>query len=136
MIQGPLCLNFGQRAKGFPLPKIENSALTSAYPPTLARLKLWQQAAITVEGRPEWVFIKLHCHGMDPTDREAMLGRQIQRFLQDLVKDSRASGQYALHFTTAREMANIILAACDERNGNPGDYRDYRLKLIKPAKAA
>jgi hypothetical protein len=136
MIQGPLCLNFGQRAKGLPVPKIENSALTTAYPPTLPRLKLWRRAAITVEGRPDWVFIKLHCHGMDPTDREAMLGSQIQRFLQELVKDSREGGNYALHFTTAREMTNIILAACDERNGNPGDYRDYRLQLIKRASAA
>jgi hypothetical protein len=136
MIQGPLCLNFGQRAKGLPVPKIENSALTTAYPPTLPRLKLWQRAAITVEGRPDWVFIKLHCHGMDPTDREAMLGGQIQSFLQELLRDSREGGNYALHFTTAREMTNIILAACDERNGNPGDYRDYRLQLIKAARAA
>jgi hypothetical protein len=136
MIQGPLCLNFGQRAKGLPVPKIENSALTTAYPPTLARLKLWQQAAITVQGQPRWVFIKLHCHGMNPMDREAMTGGQIQSFLQELVEDSRASSNYALHFTTAREMTNIILAACDERDGNPGDYRDYRLQLIKPGRAA
>ena len=29
-----------------------------------------------------------------------------------------------------REMANILLAACDGREGNPGDYRDYRFKRI------
>jgi hypothetical protein len=33
-----------------------------------------------------------------------------------------------LHFVTAREMTNILLAACDGRDGNPGSYRDYRLK--------
>lgn len=136
IIQGPLGLNFVERAKGLPLPKIESSALTSAYPPTLSRLKLWQQVGITVEGRPDWVFIKLHCHGMDPTDREAMLGLQIQSFLRELIEDSRTRGQYALHFTTAREMVNIILAACDGREGNPGDYRDYRLKLIKTPRTA
>jgi hypothetical protein len=136
MIQGPLGLNFVERAKGLPLPKIESSALTSAYPPTLSRLKLWRQMGIAVEGRPDWVFIKLHCHGMDPTDREAMLGSQIQSFLKELIEDSRTSGQYALHFTTAREMVNIILAACDGREGNPGDYRDYRLKLIKTSRTA
>jgi hypothetical protein len=27
-------------------------------------------------------------------------------------------------------MANILLAACDGREGNPGDYRDYRFKRI------
>jgi hypothetical protein len=31
---------------------------------------------------------------------------------------------------TAREMANIILAACDGKEGNPGEYRDYRFKLL------
>jgi len=36
-----------------------------------------------------------------------------------------------LHFVSAREMVNIILAACDGREGNPGDYRDYRLKPIR-----
>jgi hypothetical protein len=136
MIQGPLCLNFTERAKSLPVPKIENSALTTRYPPTLTRLKLWRRAAITVEGRPDWVFIKLYCHGMDPTDREAMLGGQIQNFLRELTDDARASGHYALHFTTAREMTNIILAACDRREGNPGEFRDYRLRLIKPQRAA
>lgn len=129
MIQGPLGLNFAQR-------KIENSALTSSYPPTLDRLRLWQQTAITVEGRPDWVFIKLHCHGMDPTDREAMLGGQIQRFLGELLADGRDGGRYKPHFVTAREMVNIILAACDGREGNPGEYRDYRLQLVKPSRAA
>ncbi len=137
MIQGPLGLNFAQRAAGgLPVPKIENSAVTSAYPPTLDRLRVWRQAAITVEGRPDWVFIKLHCHGMDPTDKEAMLGGQIQSFLRELMEEWRAGSNYRPHFVTAREMANIILAACDGRDGNPGDYRDYRLRLIKPALAA
>lgn len=135
MIQGPLCLNFSQRAEGLlPVPKIENAALTSAYPPTLSRLHLWQRTKISVEGKPDWMFIKLHCHGMDPTDREAMLGGQIQSFLKDLTQEARTSSSYVLHFTTAREMTNIILAACDGRDGNPGDYRDYRLRLIKPSR--
>src|SRR5205085_1154013 len=83
--------------------KIESGALTSAYPPTLSRLHLWQRTKITVEGKPDWVFIKLHCHGMDPTDREAMLGNQIQSFLKELTEEARTS-KYVLHFTTAREM--------------------------------
>jgi hypothetical protein len=118
------------------VPKIENGALTTAYPPTLDRLRLWRQTAVAIEGRPDWVFIKLHCHGMDPTDKEAMLGGQMQRFLAGLTEEARADGQYVLHFVTAREMTNIILAACDGRDGNPGEYRDYRLRLIKPQAAA
>jgi len=29
-------------------------------------------------------------------------------------------------------MVNIILAACDGREGNPGEYRDYRFKRERP----
>jgi len=35
-----------------------------------------------------------------------------------------------VHFVTAREMVNLILAACDGVEGNPGQYRDYRFRLI------
>ena len=36
-----------------------------------------------------------------------------------------------LHFVSAREMVNIMLAACDGREGNPGEYRDYRFKRLR-----
>jgi hypothetical protein len=136
IIQGPLGLNFARRIKGLPVPYIENSALAGSYPPTLNRFRLWRQAAITVAGRPDWLFVKLHCHGMDPRDEEAMIGGAMQQFLRDLTEHSRQSGDYFLHFVTAREMVNIALAACDGLDGNPGDYRDYRLRLIAPSKAA
>ncbi|HEX7957096.1 MAG TPA: hypothetical protein VF508_09145 [Pyrinomonadaceae bacterium] len=135
MVQGPLGLDFGGRASRLPLPKIENGELTTAHPPTLGRLRLWRRTAVAVEGRPDWVFVKLHCHGMNPLDGEAMLGGLIQHFLQELTEESRAEG-FALHFVTAREMVNVILAACDGREGNPGDYRDYRLRLITPHRSA
>jgi hypothetical protein len=67
---------------------------------------------------------------MDPRDEEAMLGAPMQRFLQEATEEAGSSGTYRVHFVTAREMVNIILAACDGREGNPGDYRDYRLRLI------
>jgi hypothetical protein len=72
---------------------------------------------------------------MNPLDREAMLGGPMQGFLNDLTEESRA-GAFTPHFVTAREMVNIALAACDGRDGNPGDYRDYRLRLITPHRAA
>ena len=129
MIQGPLMLNLARRRRGWPSPGIENGEITTANPPTIARLKLWQQASITVQGRPEWLFIKLHCHGMDPRDEQAMLGSQIQQFLRELVGQPDRLDKYRVHFVTAREMVNIALAACDGHSGNPSAYRDYRLKL-------
>jgi hypothetical protein len=130
IIQGPLMINLDRRKHGWPFPGIENSGLATANPPTANRLRLWQQAAIAVRGRPEWLFIKLHCHGMDPRDDEALLGSPIQQFLLELV-DRQRQDKYQVHFVTAREMVNIALAACDGRSGNPGQYRDYRFQLIR-----
>jgi hypothetical protein len=129
IIQGPLQINFGRRKRGRPFPGIEDSALTSANPPTMERLRLWRQAAITVHGRPEWLFVKLHCHGMDPRDEQAMLGAPMQNFLRDLTAPGLEKRGYHVHFATAREMVNIALAACDGNSGNPGQYRDYRFRL-------
>jgi len=78
------------------------------------------------------LFIKLHCHSMDPTHENAVLGDGMKLFLQELVSGAQ-DRQEILHFTSAREMVNIALAACDGREGNPGDYRDYRLKRVRAA---
>jgi hypothetical protein len=128
IVQGPLALNF-DRQRRWRVPRLENGALTTAYPPTLGRLALWRRAAITVDGRPDWIFVKLHCHGMDPNDEAAMLGTPMRRFLHALDEDA-ARGDYRVHVVTAREMVNVALAACDGRDGEPGDYFDYRLRLI------
>ena len=51
-------------------------------------------------------------------------------FLRELVEGADERGEI-LHFVSAREMVNIVLAACDGRDGNPGEYRDYRLKRTR-----
>jgi hypothetical protein len=131
IIQGPLMIDFGRRKRGWPFPRIENGELSGSNPPTLCRLRLWQEAAVTVQGRSYWLFIKLHCHGMTSRDEPAMIGASIQQFLRELVEGPGNGSEYRLHFVTMREMVNIALAACDGRGGNPGEYRDYRLRLIE-----
>jgi hypothetical protein len=69
---------------------------------------------------------------MDPRDTRALLGHPMQQFLKSLTENSGNDGHF-VHFVTAREMTNILLAACDGRDGNPGNFRDYRLQLITPA---
>jgi hypothetical protein len=131
IIEGPLALNLG-RIKESGLPGIENGSLTAANPASLRRLRLWKSASISVRGRPDWLFIKLHCHGMDPGPKnvDAILGASMRRFLQDLVEKAPQRRE-CVHFVSAREMVNIILAACDGREGDPGEYRDYRLKRVR-----
>jgi hypothetical protein len=133
IIQGPLMLRFN----GEVLPRIENSELSRRNPPTVDRFRLWCQAAIGVDGHPDWVFVKVHCHGLDERDLPVMHGTTIQRFLSELTALSRETKLFQVHFATARQLTNMVLAACDGRDGNPASYHDYRLKPItrQPAHA-
>lgn len=131
MVEGPLMLSF--HASGSRPVRIENGSFTAANPPTLRRLQLWKQARITVQGKADWLFVKLHCHSMDPSQRDAVVGESFREFLRSLVTGAEERGEI-LHFVSAREMVNIILAACDGREGNPGDYRDYRFKPWKQSR--
>lgn len=126
IVQGPLLADWrgGLHSPGL---MFETSAITRRNPMSLRRLALWKQARITVQGRPDWLFIKVHCHGMDPAQKDAVIGDPFRKFLQELVAGA-AERRETLHFVTAREMTNIILAACDGREGNPDEYRDYRFK--------
>jgi hypothetical protein len=87
---------------------------------------------VTVKGRPDWLFIKLHCHGMDPRDEAAMFGAPMRTFIEELLAGGSSEESYKVHFVTAREMVNMALAACDGMAGEPGAFRDYRLKLVAP----
>lgn len=124
IVQGPLLPNLSRWPRRL---RLENGSITAANPLSLDRLRLWKRARITVKGRPDWLFIKLHCHSMNPSQTEAVRGQVMQGFLQGMVEGAADRGEI-LHFVTAREMVNMIYAACDGREGNPGDYRSYRLK--------
>lgn len=134
MVQGPLLTDFGRSRRAL-RPMIETGAITPPNPMSLERLMLWKQARIHVAGRPDWLFVKLHCHSMDPTQKDAVIGGMFQKFLKQLV-DGASERKETLHFVSAREMANIILAACDGKDGNPGEYRDYRFKRLRDLPAA
>lgn len=127
MIQGPLAVRF---RKSFPFVAVENGDVTTANPPSPERLELWRRAAIGVQGQPNWVFIKLHCHGMDSKDEAAMLGPVMVQFLRELTELRQADRRVRVHFVTAREMANIILAVCDGASEDPTQHRNYRLLPI------
>jgi hypothetical protein len=131
IVQGPLVTDLSRSLRSA-RPVLENGGITESNPLTMHRFDLWKQAQIRVLGRPDWLFIKLHCHSMDPTQKDSVIGDGFRNFLSALVGGA-AERKETLHFVTAREMANILLAACDGREGNPGAYRDYRFKRIADA---
>jgi hypothetical protein len=127
IVEGPLLLDFSRWNGIFPF--IENSAITAVNPPTLCRFRLWMNAKVGIQGQANWIFIKLHCHGMDPRDTSTLLGPTMFNFLNDILELAKQES-IRIHFVTAREMANIIFSACDARCGSPENFRDYRLRLI------
>ena len=63
-----------------------------------------------------------------------MIGELMRRFLDEMLALADRSGEFKVHFTTAREAFNIAMAAVDGQTGEPGLYRDYRLRQIMQAK--
>ncbi|MBX9581553.1 MAG: hypothetical protein K2X87_14730 [Gemmataceae bacterium] len=110
MIQGPLLLDWGRRKWGL-MPGIENADLTHALPPDGRRLGLWLRAGVHVPTRPEWVFVKLHTHGLNEPNQDALLGEPMVRFHEVLRDRATRDPLFRYHYVTAREMANLALAA-------------------------
>ncbi|MBL4607985.1 MAG: hypothetical protein JKY01_09185 [Pseudomonadales bacterium] len=128
IIQGPIGLNWKDRKWGI-MPRIEASDIRRETPPTKDRVDLWVDANIHVEGRPEWVFIKIHTHGTQDRDMDTILGKPVDDMFSYLGERYNDGAEYILHYVTAREMYNIAKAAEAGESGNPNDYRDYLLTL-------
>ena len=127
---GPLVFDWKRRVRGLPVPRIDDGALAQNYPLGLDRLNRWRGAHISVKGRPEWTFIKLYSHGFFEWDQDAMIGEQMKRFMNEVLEFGDRTGQYKITFASAREAFNMVMAALDGHGGNPGAYRDYRLRQI------
>ena len=127
---GPLVFNWHRRIGGLPVPRLDDGVLAANYPPDLARLDRWRAARIGVKGLPEWVFIKLTCHGFINEDQPAMIGDPMRRFLEETIRLSAKTNKFKVHFASAREAFNMVLAASDGLRGEPGQYRNYRLRQI------
>ena len=126
IVQGPLALNWRFRKAGI-LPRIENGNLTSENLSAPGRADIWARQGISVAGRPEWIFIKVHTHGLQDANLGAGFFEGLDR-LYGYLENKYMSGGFNLHYVTAREMYNIIKAAEAGEEGSPGLYRDYRLK--------
>jgi hypothetical protein len=125
MVQGPLSLDW-RRAKWGVVPRLENGSLHGGHPATLSRFANWLARGISVEGRPDWVFVKAHTHGALEHNAAVLLGPQMRDFHRLLLAAYNDGERYRLHYVTAREMVNMIHAAEAGESGNPSVHRDYR----------
>lgn len=119
LFQGPLYIDPPRRV-------LDYAAVENYAPYYEGRVENWLKAAVSVRGRPEWTFIKLHTHGMQSA--AVVTGSAARYMYMDILERLRSQG-IGVHFATAREAYNIVKAAESGCAGNPGDYRDY---LIPP----
>ncbi|NVB80734.1 MAG: hypothetical protein HOV81_20225 [Kofleriaceae bacterium] len=122
MITGPLAF----ARKGTLGIRLENGALTGNDPPTAQRVDTWVEQGIHVEGRPEWIFVKVHTHGAIEKTAASLLGNDGREMHQALQRYKQRGDK--LHYVTAREMFNVARAAMDGKKGEPSDYFDYIVK--------
>lgn len=124
MIQGPLSMALRPRGRGV---RIENAALTALDPASATRARSWVSQGIHVDGRPDWVFVKLHTHGAPDGEGASLLGAGGHTLHEVLTQQYNDGTKWILHYVTAREMYNIAMAAMDGKYGNPNAYRDHVL---------
>ena len=128
LIQGPLTLDWCNRKWGI-FPRVDNAEIQDSYPPTTKRVTNWVGQHVHVKGRPEWVFVKVSCHGAEDRNREVMLGQPADDMYSFLESEYKSRPGYRLHYVNARELYNIAKAAEAGMTGDPDIYRDY---LIGP----
>jgi hypothetical protein len=128
IISGPLALDWRHR-KYHALPHIDNADIKGGYPGTPDRVRRWVRQHVHVKGRPEWVIVKVSCHGAEERHFRALLGADAHRMYSRLEASFRDRPGCRLHYLTARELFNVVKAAEAGREGDPGEFRDF---LIPP----
>jgi hypothetical protein len=115
IFQGPLMVDWRHG-------RFEGAALESFAPPAPERLDPWLRANVHVNGRPEWVFVKLHTHGLQ--SRETLFPSGLDGLFAEMTRTWNRP-PFRLHFTTAREAFNIAKAAEAGHSGDPNQFRDF-----------
>ena len=126
LLQGPLVLDWGNRKWGL-VPRTENACLQGSQPPTLRRLRNWLRARVQVPHRPEWFFVKLHCHGAPEFDGNPLIGEPMAQFHEDLAAHARAHPHFHYHYVSAREMYNLARAAEAGWRGSVAEALDFEI---------
>jgi len=106
-----------------PLNLDDYGAVESFNLPTPRKIDSWIESDIHVKGRPEWVFVKVHTHG---TQSGRIFVSEVDEMLSHL-EARYAAGDFRLHYVTAREAYNIVIAAEDGKTGDPDTYLDYAI---------
>lgn len=109
MVQGPLGLAWHSRKYGI-IPRIENSGLLASNPANAKRFESWVAAGIGVIGAPEHIFIKLYTHGTQERNMHMFFNDHGLDKLFYCIEEYKEKNNIDVHYLSAREMVNVILA--------------------------
>ena len=124
MITGPLRSNWRQRKLGL-LPRLDIAEITGRWPGTPDRVDRWVGTGIHVKGRPDWIVVKVSCHGAEERSFDGLLGAAADRMHAYLEARFRDRPGFRLHYVTARQLYNVIKAVEAGCEGDPDEYRDF-----------
>lgn len=127
MVQGIIGFRWSSRTHKYK-PSIEASNLDKQDYPFPQRIDYWVRNALTIKGKPDWLFIKLHTHGGREVDYDCLFGYYADTMYQYFENNYNDKKRYYLHYVTAREMYNLIKAAEAGMNGDPDEYRNFEIK--------
>jgi hypothetical protein len=96
----------------YALTNMDPIALTGNDPPTAQRVATWIDQGIHIEGRPEWIFVKVHTHGAEERAAQALLGGGMELMWTELERQFRDRPGYQLHYVSAWEMAQTVQRLC------------------------
>ena len=105
-----------------PLSLKDYSAVESFNVPSPVKIDSWVDQHITVKGRPDWVFVKIFTHGIQ--SRNVFFNDTVNKMFSYL-ENKYGSGNYRLHYVSAREAYNIVRAAENGMSDDPDKYRNY-----------
>jgi len=122
IVQGPLHPWFVRKSPlGF---RAFTDAVAKGKPATPRKVDCWINTWIHVKGKPDWLIIKVSTHGA--VDSGVVLGDTMSNTYRYL-ETKYNTGEYRLHYVTARELHNIIKAAEAGKTGDPEEYRNYKI---------
>ena len=108
MIQGPL----GLRCNGNLLDwKIENGGILGNNPPSKSRVNYWLNRNISITGLEDVAFVRLYTHGTQEAIMKILFDDGGFERLFSNLGEIAEERNLALHYLSAREMSNIVLAA-------------------------
>lgn len=126
LVQGPLIPQLVRRS-GRPRLAVDDGDLAASRRYRPERLDRWVRQGISVAGRPDQVYIKLHCHGAADENRRLLLEQGLPALYTDAEARYNDGERFRLHYVTAREMFNLVRAAETGRRIPVEEARDWVL---------